>query len=64
MKIIIVAVLVTIVASLFSALYFLYRGRGTRMVNALRIRVGLSALLIVFLVVSYKLGWIQPTGLH
>ena len=66
MKIIIVAGLVAVVASLFSALYYLYRdrGHGTRMVKALALRVGLSASLVVFLVVAYKLGWIAPTGLR
>ncbi len=66
MKIIIIAGLVAVVASLFSALYYLYhdRGHGTRMVKALALRVALSASLVVFLVVAYKLGWIAPTGLR
>ena len=66
MKIIVVIGLIAIIASLFSALYFLYRDRGTkeRMWKALAIRVGLSIALIAFLVVSYKLGWIAPTGLR
>ena len=66
MKIIIIAGLVAVIASLFSALYYLYndRGRGSRMVRALGIRVALSAALVAFLVASYKLGWIAPTGLR
>jgi hypothetical protein len=66
LKIIVIAVLVAVVATLFSALYFLYRdrGRGERMVKALAIRVALSATLVIFLVVSYKMGWIAPTGLR
>jgi hypothetical protein len=66
LKIIIVAGLVAVVASLFSALYYLYRdrGHGTRMVKALALRVALSASLIVFLVAAYKLGWIAPTGVR
>jgi hypothetical protein len=65
-KIIVIAGLVAVVVSLFSALYYLYRdrGRGTRMVTALAIRVGLSACVVIFLVVSYKLGWIAPGGLR
>jgi hypothetical protein len=61
-KIIIVAGLVAVIVSLFSALYYLYRdrGQGTRMVKALGIRVALSAALVAFLVASYKLGWIAP----
>ena len=66
MKIVIIAGLVAVVASLFSALYYLYRdrGQGTRMVRALALRVGLSAALIAFLVLSYYMGWISPTGLR
>ena len=66
MKVIVIAGLVAVVASLFSALYYLYRdrGQGTRMVKALALRVALSAALIAFLVVSYYLGWIAPTGLR
>lgn len=66
MKIIVIAGLVAVVASLFSALYYLYRdrGHGTRMVKALALRVALSAALIAFLVLSYYMGWIAPTGLR
>ena len=65
-RVIVIAALVLIVASLGSALYYLYhdRGQGTRMVKALAIRVGLSAGLLIFLVVSYKLGWIGDAGLR
>jgi len=65
-RIIVIAALVAILASLGSALYYLYhdRGQGMRMVRALAIRVALSACLLVFLVVSYKLGWIGDSGLR
>jgi Protein of unknown function (DUF2909) len=65
-RIIVIAALVAILASLGSALYYLYhdRGHGMRMVRALAIRVALSACLLVFLVVSYKLGWIGDHGLR
>lgn len=65
-KIVVIVALLLIVASLGTALYYLYhdRGQGTRMVKALAIRVGLSASLIIFLVVSYKLGWIGDHGLR
>ena len=65
-KVVIVLIFAAIVASLGSALYYLYhdRGRGTRMVRALAIRVVLSAGLLIFLVVSYKLGWIGESGLR
>ena len=66
MKAIVVAGLVAVILSLFSALFFLYRdrGRGTRMLRALALRVALSALLVGFLVISYRMGWIAPTGLR
>ena len=66
MRYIVIGALIVIVATLASALYYLYhdRGQGTRMVKALAIRVALSAALIVFLVASYKLGWISDTGLR
>jgi integral membrane sensor domain MASE1 len=65
-RIIVIVALLLIVASLGSALYYLYhdRGQGTRMVKALALRVALSASLIIFLVVSYKLGWIGSQGLR
>ena len=66
MKIIIVIALVAIVASLFSALVFLYRdrGHGTRMVKALAIRVALSIGLFAFLMIAFRMGWISPGGLR
>jgi hypothetical protein len=66
MKIIVVAALIAVVASLLSALYYLYRdrGQGTRMVRMLAIRVGLSIGLVAFLVISYYMGWIGPQGLR
>jgi hypothetical protein len=66
MKIVVVVALIAIIAALFSALFYLYRdrGHGTRMVKALAIRVALSMGLVLFLVVSYKLGWISPQGLR
>jgi hypothetical protein len=66
MKIIVVAALIAVIVSLFSALYYLYRdrGQGTRMVRMLAVRVALSASLVAFLVVSYRMGWIAPTGLR
>ena len=54
MKIVVIAVLIAIVAALFTALVFLYRdrGRGKRVVWMLTIRVALSVSLIVFLLVQ------------
>ena len=66
MKVVVIAGLIAIVVALFSALVFLYRdrGSGTRMVKALAIRVGLSILLVAFLLVSYYQGWIGPQGMR
>ncbi len=60
MKIIVIAGLIAVIVSLFSALYFLYRdrGHGTRMVKMLAVRVALSASLVAFLVIAYWMGWI------
>ncbi|MBA3596789.1 MAG: DUF2909 domain-containing protein [Methylibium sp.] len=37
--------------------------KTNRMLQALALRIGLSVALFVFILVAYKLGWIQPTGL-
>ncbi|RZL08620.1 MAG: twin transmembrane helix small protein [Rubrivivax sp.] len=37
--------------------------KTNRMVKALAWRVGLSVSLFLFILLSYKMGWIQPTGL-
>ena len=66
MRIVIIVALVAVVVALFTALVFLYRdrGKGERMVVALAIRVVLSASLVAFLVIAYKLGWIAPGGVR
>jgi hypothetical protein len=66
MKIIVILVLIAVVTALFTALVFLYRdrGRGTRVVTALAVRVLLSMGLIAFLVFSYRMGWISPLSLR
>jgi hypothetical protein len=65
MRIIVIVALIAVVAALFTALVFLYRdrGRGNRVVIALAIRVLLSMALIAFLVFSWWMVWIAPTGL-
>ena len=65
-RIVVIVGLVLIVASLGTALYYLYHDRGTstRMVKALAIRVALSASLIAFLLISYYFGWIGENGLR
>jgi hypothetical protein len=65
-KIIIVAFLLAILASLFSGLYFLLKDPGTsqdrRTVKALTVRVALSIAFALFLILSYHMGWIHPHG--
>ncbi len=65
MRIVIVLLLVAIVASLFSGLYFVYKdkGSGNRAVISLTIRVALSVLVFVILIGSYFFGWIPARGL-
>jgi hypothetical protein len=66
MKAFVIVMLAAIIVALFTALVFLFRdrGRGTRMVTALTIRVGLSVALVAFLVLSYYMGWISPAGMR
>lgn len=69
MKVVIFLALLAIVAALAMAgRSMLTDGRDgqpktNRMVRALAIRVALSIALFVFILVSYKMGWIHPTGL-
>jgi hypothetical protein len=62
MKIIVFVLLAAVLVSLFSGLFFLVKDKdspdSTRMLTSLKIRVGLSLALILFLVLSYSLGWI------
>ena len=57
-KLLVVFVLLAIVGSLFSGLWFLYkdRGEGTRTVRALTLRIGLSISLFILLLLSYRFG--------
>lgn len=65
LDIIVVIAFILILASLFSGLYFVMKdkGKSNRAVNALTFRIGFSILLFLFILVSYKLGWIHPTGI-
>jgi hypothetical protein len=61
-KIVVVLVLFVIIASLFSALYFLAKDKdgGARTVKALTLRIGLSITLFVLLLLGYYFGLIGP----
>lgn len=60
MRYIVIAVLVLIIGSLFSGLYFVMRDEpgSKRAVKALAIRVGLSMGLFLLLMASYWFGFI------
>jgi hypothetical protein len=62
MKYVVIALLLAIVISLGTGLFYLRRedADSPKMLRALEIRVGLSLVLILFLVASYFLGWIVP----
>ncbi len=64
-KLIISGLLLAIVVSLFSGLYFLMKdsSQSKRTLRALKFRVGLSLTLIVFLIVAAGMGWIHPHAL-
>jgi len=59
MRYVVIAVLLLIVASLGSAIFFMMRDRGNskRMLKALALRVGLSVSLFAFLMAGYYFGW-------
>ena len=61
-KIIVILVLITILATLGSGLYFLMKDDqdSERMLRALTIRVALSVSLFGFLMLGYYMGWFQP----
>jgi hypothetical protein len=63
-KIVILACLVAIVASLGSGLYHLVKDKGEskKMARVLTIRVVLSILLFVLLLIAWTQGLIEPTG--
>ena len=64
-KLIIILVLLLILASLFSGMYFMLKDRSqsTRNVKALTIRISLSVLLFLLVILAYLTGIIHPHGL-
>lgn len=76
MKYLVIAAFIAIIGSLGVALVYMMRGgqsdesgaedsppRKNHMARALAFRVGFSILLFVVVLISYLMGWIQPTGL-
>jgi hypothetical protein len=65
MKWIIPVVLLMIVISLGSALYFMMKDRGnsSRMVRSLMLRIGLSIALFLGILLAHYFGLIEATGI-
>lgn len=59
-KLVIVLMLIGVVGSLFSGLFFLYRDRGAseRTVKALTLRIGLSIVIFALLLLGFRFGLI------
>jgi cytochrome bd-type quinol oxidase subunit 2 len=69
MKYLVALAFLAIIASLGSALFFMMKdgrdgkAKTSNMARALALRVGFSILLFVCILVAWKLGYIQPTGI-
>ena len=69
MKTVIVLALVLVLLALAGAGLFMVRkggntaSRDSRMARALALRVGLSIALFLFVLLSWYMGWVRPTGL-
>jgi ABC-type sulfate transport system permease component len=59
MKIVLVVLLLLVIISLFSGLFFMYRNKGNpnRMVNALKLRVAFSVIAFLIVIAGFLLGW-------
>jgi hypothetical protein len=70
MKYLVLLAFVAILGSLASALYFMMKGgpegksKDGKMARALAFRVGFSIVLFLCLLLAWKLGYIQPTGIR
>ena len=69
MKYLVILAFLAILASLGTALFFMTRGnrnevsKSRNMARALALRVGFSVLLFICILVAWKLGWVNPTGI-
>jgi low affinity Fe/Cu permease len=70
MKVLIVLAFIVIFAALAAAGAFMMRGsrgdpkgRSKNMAWALTVRIGVSVLLFLCILISWKLGWIHPNGI-
>lgn len=70
MMYLVILAFVAIIGSLGAALYFMLKGgregepRGKHMARALAFRVGFSIVLFLCMLIAWKLGYIQPTGIQ
>lgn len=64
-EIIVILILLLIVASLFSGMFYMLRDRGqsTRAVKALTLRIALSLFLFFLLMLGYWTGILHPNAL-
>lgn len=69
MKYLVILAFLATIASLGTALFFMMKNRdddsdgGRKMAWALALRVAVSILLFVSVLLAWKLGYIQPTGI-
>ncbi|WP_299764403.1 twin transmembrane helix small protein [Ramlibacter sp.] len=69
MTYLVILAFVAILGSLAAALYFMMRNgddnraKGSKMARALAFRVGFSILLFICVLLAWKFGYINPTGL-
>lgn len=69
MKTVMVLLMVAVLVALASAgVFMLKKGRsedkrGKHMARALALRVALSVLLFLFILLSWRMGWVQPAGI-
>jgi len=65
MRILVLGLVIVMLASLFSGLFFLYKDKsgGDRMVKALTVRIGIAIVIFLILMSSYYFGWVPREGL-
>jgi uncharacterized membrane protein len=71
MTFIIALAFIGILASLATALFFMVRSKpededspkASPMAKALAFRIGISVVLFICILLSWKMGWIQPSGI-
>jgi multisubunit Na+/H+ antiporter MnhF subunit len=63
-KYILVALLLFVLISLFTAFYYLVKDPSSskRVVKSLFLRVGLSLFIMILLLIGTQLGWVTPHG--